>query len=189
MLMKRDEGGELRTSQEELKGSSFDEMAAVLADGTITRSRAIKLAGAALLGGAFTLLWPAEADAGKKKRRRRRRRRKAQVTPDPVPLPNDSNDITFQVENLTGGQLPAIAGVEVLSGPFEVAPGLGQLPILGESLVNFDQPIALIDVPGTTVDATVPLTITVLEGGVQSGELRLFDANGNTVDVVDLEAT
>jgi hypothetical protein len=88
MVMKNDEGGEVRPPQGELGGSSFDgqsfdELAAGLADGTITRARAIKLAGAALVGSALTLFWPAGAEgqeegvepAGRRERRRRRRRR------------------------------------------------------------------------------------------------------------------
>jgi len=190
MLIKRDEGGELRPSRWELEESSVDELSVMLTEETITRARAIKLAGAALLAGTGMMtLFQSPAEARKRRRRRKKRRRKARVTPDPVPLPNETNNITFSVENLTGGLLPPIAGAEVLSGPFEISL-LGQEPILGqESLVRFEQPIAVFDVPGTTVDAEVPLTITVLEDGVQSGELRLFDANGNTVDVVDLQAT
>ncbi|MCA1688765.1 MAG: hypothetical protein LC714_09325 [Actinobacteria bacterium] len=83
--MKRDEGGEIRPSREELNVSSFDDLSEGLTDVTITRSRAIKLAGAALAGSALTILWPGEADAAnrKRRRRRRRRRRKAAVTSDP----------------------------------------------------------------------------------------------------------
>jgi hypothetical protein len=71
VLLKKNEDGEIRPSREELE-AGFSDLGAV----TITRSRAIKLAGAALAGGAFSLFWAPEADALNKKKRRRRRRRR-----------------------------------------------------------------------------------------------------------------
>src|SRR5215210_2919120 len=105
--MKRDEGGEIRPSREELEGSAFDDLSAGLTDMTITRSRAIKLAGAALAGSALTLLWPAEADA-RRRRRRRRRRRKVEA-PGTVVLVPGENTVTvtnpgekaLTIENVT----------------------------------------------------------------------------------------
>ncbi len=70
MLRKRDEGGMVRPSPEE---SHLDGLAMGMADGSITRGRAIKLAGAALVGGALTLFGAAqEADAATLRERRRR---------------------------------------------------------------------------------------------------------------------
>jgi hypothetical protein len=70
VLLKKNEDGEIRPSREELEAGFSD-----LGDVTITRSRAIKLAGAALAGGAFSLFWAPEADARTNKNKRRRRRR------------------------------------------------------------------------------------------------------------------
>ena len=76
MLMKKDEGREVRALQNELvERVSFDDLATELADRTITRSQAIKLAGAALVGFALTLFLPEAADARHRGRRHRRRRR------------------------------------------------------------------------------------------------------------------
>jgi len=80
MLMKRDEGGEVRPSWEEPE-APFDDLSRGMADGTISRSRAIKLAGAALVGSALTLFLPdaaegLELEAEHRRRRRRRRRRR-----------------------------------------------------------------------------------------------------------------
>ncbi len=65
---------------------SLDELAKGLADGTMSRSRALKLAAGALLGGTLLALFPGPASAeiegnvgggggGRRRRRRRRRRR------------------------------------------------------------------------------------------------------------------
>ena len=70
MLRKREEGGMVRPSLEE---GHLDGLAMGMADGSITRGRAIKLAGAALVGGALTLFGATqEADAATLKQRRRR---------------------------------------------------------------------------------------------------------------------
>ena len=58
MLMKRDEGGVARRSPEEHRepdllfdmGVDLDALATGMSEGTITRGRAVKLAGAALAG-------------------------------------------------------------------------------------------------------------------------------------------
>jgi hypothetical protein len=74
MLRKRDEGGMVRPSPEE---GHLDGLAMGMADGSISRGRAIKLAGAALVGGALTLFGATqEADAAVTGRQRRRCRRK-----------------------------------------------------------------------------------------------------------------
>ena len=48
---------------------SFDELARGLANGTISRGRALKLVGGAILGGALLSLWPGEAQAHRRRRR------------------------------------------------------------------------------------------------------------------------
>jgi hypothetical protein len=176
MLMKRDEGGEIRPSREDLEGSAFDDLAPGLADGTITRARAIKLAGAALLGGALTLLWPGEADARKRRRRRKKKkRRKAQVTnPVPVPVPNVVNPgvigITFPVLNLGDKDL-VIKDVKVVDG--------GDDGLADAELAN--GPITI--EAGQTEPVTVNLTVT--DPLIETGELRLIDAGGTPITVVD----
>jgi hypothetical protein len=77
MLVKKDEGREVRVPENELvERVSFDNLATELADVTITRSQAIKLAGGALVGFALTLLLPGPAGARHRGRRHRRRRRR-----------------------------------------------------------------------------------------------------------------
>jgi hypothetical protein len=84
MLRKKDEGAEVRPPWEEPE-ASFDDLSRGLADGTISRSRAIKLAGAALVGSVLAVFSPlaSEADAdelveieGHRRRRRKRRERR-----------------------------------------------------------------------------------------------------------------
>ncbi len=74
MSEKRNENGEVRPSWEEPEEEySFDDLARGLASGALSRSRALKLAGAGILGaalGVFSLQDDAEA-----RRRRRKRRR------------------------------------------------------------------------------------------------------------------
>jgi hypothetical protein len=73
LLMKRDEGGPVRPSWKQPGEHSLDGLARGMADDTITRGRAIKLAGAALLGSALAL-FSAEGEADAQNLRRRRRR-------------------------------------------------------------------------------------------------------------------
>ena len=177
--MKRDEGGELRLP-EELVDSSFDDLTVGLTDVTITRSRAIKLAGAALAGSALTLLWPGEADArNKKRRRRKRRRRRAQVTQQApvspasiVPIPDTdlfTAPVVFDVTNPSDKPL-TINDVKVVDGE-----GLADASLLnGESVT-----IA----PGDTGQVTVNLTIS--DPLVDAGSLQFIAGNGLPVTVVD----
>jgi hypothetical protein len=73
MLGKRDRGELVRPSPDE---NHLDGLARGVADGTVTRGRAIKLAGAALAASALTLFaGQEEADAVTARRRRRCRRR------------------------------------------------------------------------------------------------------------------
>src|SRR5215207_7176273 len=74
LLMSREESGELRPLFGEPEGSSFDELARRLADATITRGRAIKLAGAVLAGSVLSVFFAPEADARRRRRRSRRAR-------------------------------------------------------------------------------------------------------------------
>ncbi len=86
---------------------SFDELAKGLADGTISRSRALKLAAGALLGGTLLALFPGAASAeiegnvgggggsGGRRRRRRRRRRGGGGGGGPTCLPQDANCEAF----------------------------------------------------------------------------------------------
>jgi hypothetical protein len=179
MLTNRDEGGELRPPQWELEDGSFDEPSPGLAEGTITRAQAIKLAGAALLGGALTVLWADEADARKRRRKKRRRRRKAQVTdplPLPVPVPNVENpgiiSITFPVLNLGDKDLE-IGDVKVVDGGND---GLADAELL-------NGPVTI--EAGQTEPVTVNLTVT--SPLIETGELRLIenDASGTPITVID----
>jgi hypothetical protein len=173
--MKRDEGGEIRPSREELEGGSFDDLAAELADGTITRARAIKLAGAALFGGALTLLWPGEADARKRRRRRHRRhrrprRRRARVT-NPQPVTVTPGDNTFNVKN-PGSRALTIEKVQVLDSDGDV--------IAVKRLVGGPVTIK----PGKTLPVTVNLDANDL---LNADKLRLIDGRGIAVTVIDDE--
>lgn len=73
-MKKRDEGGLVRPSWKESGEHSLDGLARGMADGTVTRGRAIKLAGAALVGSALAL-FGAQGDADAVNRRRRCQRR------------------------------------------------------------------------------------------------------------------
>lgn len=64
--------------------SLVDELAVGVADDTITRSRALKLVGAVLLGGLLSSAFPGLAEARKRHHRRRRRRGGSLPT---LPLP------------------------------------------------------------------------------------------------------
>ena len=65
MLRKRDENGEVRPSQEEMMEEySFDELARGLASGTISRRKALKLVGSAILGaGVLSVIPTREGEA------------------------------------------------------------------------------------------------------------------------------
>src|SRR4051812_750343 len=60
---------------------SFDQLSRELADSTISRRRALKLVGAAILSGFLGSLFPTIAQA--RRRRKHRRRRKPPVVPNP----------------------------------------------------------------------------------------------------------
>jgi hypothetical protein len=68
---------------------SFDTLARTLAEGTLSRERALKLVGAAILGGALSIFaLPDQAEAKKKKRRgSHRNNRNRNSGPGPAPVP------------------------------------------------------------------------------------------------------
>jgi hypothetical protein len=149
---------------EEPEVGSFDDLAAGLTDVTMTRSRAIKLAGAALAGSALTLFWAGEADA----RRRRRRRRKAQVQ-NPQPVTLNLGDNTLNVTN-PGNKALTIDKVQVLDSDGEV--------IAVKELV--DGPVTI--ARGETLPVTVNLDANDL---INADKLRLIDARGIPITVID----
>ncbi len=75
-IKKRDEGGLVRPPWKEPGEHSLDGVARGMADGTLTRGRAIKLAGAALVGSALALFGAEDADAATLREQRRRCRRR-----------------------------------------------------------------------------------------------------------------
>jgi hypothetical protein len=190
LLTNRDESGEIRLSREELENGSFDEVAAVLADETMTRGRAIKLAGAALLAGSGMMaLFQSPAEARKK--RRRRRKKKVTAAPEQPKFeaqPGASDTKTVTITNHQDGtsvfllpdtgsdndfsfSVPGVTGP--ITEPIEIAPG-----------------------------AELPVTVTFAPDasaspGVQTGSLTLVDADvtgqpvlsGDPLKVVPLEGT
>ena len=84
LSMNRDEGGVVRRSPEEHREPdlvfdpdyNLDDLATGMADGTITRGRAMKLAGAALVGSALSLFVTDDAEAARIGVARRRRLRR-----------------------------------------------------------------------------------------------------------------
>jgi hypothetical protein len=166
--MKRDEDGLIRRSWEELETTSFEDPAVSLADVTVTRSRAIKLAGAALASSVFGLLLAGEADARrrKKKRRRKKRRRKPTITPNPVPTVTPTSPQVVTINNPAGA--PGPVTVELSPG-FSFGPG-------------FDATVPI--APGSSVG--VPIVVDPTVPGLQTGEIRVVDANGTTVRTAPL---
>ncbi len=138
---------------------------------TITRSRAIKLAGAALAGSALTILWPAGADARREKKRPRRRR-KARVTTDPTTLPKEAGTpipVTLNVTNPSDGDPLTVSDVKVFGAEGAVV----------------DPTVPVTIAPGDT--ATIPIAVTYSPSSplVDAGELRLYDGSGVPVEVTN----
>jgi hypothetical protein len=187
-MLRRDQNGKLHLPPEELEGSSFDDLTAGLADVTITRARALKLGGAALAGSAFTLLWPAEADARRRKKRRKNKRRKkvkanpAQVDFGPVP----ANPDPLPQKNVTitnNGTEPVSVSLNPGSNnQFAFAPNVDP-----STPFNPSAPI----LPGTRAEVPITFTpdVTLEPGASQQGTLIIVDADGNQVTAVPLEGT
>lgn len=57
-----------------VEGHSFDDLARMMADGTISRSRALKLVGATLLGAMLSSLSPGVAEARRKKKKKKKKK-------------------------------------------------------------------------------------------------------------------
>jgi hypothetical protein len=172
VLMKRDVDGEIRPSREELEAASLGDPAASLAGVSVTRARAIKLAGAALAGSAFGLLWAAEADARKKKRRRKKRRRKARVTPNPVQPVASGTPTVLNIMNPSDKPL-TISGVQLLDS----AGGLLETQNLTDPVTGGPVTIA----PHTTV----PVTVTFDDPLVDGSSLRLLDGMSRPITVTN----
>lgn len=67
--------GEVKAPEEEpVQEHSFDELAKGIASGAISRGRMLKMAGAAILGGALTAFFPGIAQAEKRHKRRKRKK-------------------------------------------------------------------------------------------------------------------
>lgn len=157
-----DEGGEIRPSREELD-VSFSDLGGV----TITRSRAIKLAGAALVGSAFSLFWATEADARRRRKRRRRRRRKAQVTPNPVPL------------------VPGTPTIINITNPSDRPLTISEVQVLdSEGNLLFDALTGDVTIdPNTT--APVTLTVNSDDPLADASNLRLIDGAGVPIEILN----
>lgn len=168
---------EARPSGEQL-GVSFSD----LGEATITRSRAIKLAGAALAGGALSVLWAGEAEASPAQRRRRRRRRlRARRRRQAAVV---SNPTTVNFGGTTVGT-PTTQPVQVTNNgttPVTLSP-----TVVGDGFMLADTGDITL-APGET--ATVPVTFNPLQEGVSTGELRLVDTrDGLLLETVDLSGT
>lgn len=185
MLMNRDEGGELRPPQWELEDSSFDELSAVLADGTVTRARAIKLAGAALLAGTGMMALEQSPAEARRRRKKRRRRKRVTATPNPVAFGSEEDPVpvgtvsTQPVTITNNGTEPVYLQPQLGNGFSLVVD-----PSIDPSLTAIEDPITLS--PG---DNDVYVAFNPLQEGVYDGDLTITatpDANSSTVKVVDL---
>jgi hypothetical protein len=173
MLMNRGEGEEFRPPRWELEDSSFDEVSVMLTEEPITRARAIKLAGAAILSAAGMMaLGQSPAEARKKHRRHRKKKKKVTAAPQNLAFPDtpvgDSSTETVAITN---------NGTE----PVYVQPQLGNGFTLAPS-VDASAPIS----PGTT---GVDVVFTPLQEGAYEGELTIVDSSGTDATAVDLTGT
>ena len=155
-----------------------------LADTPITRTRAIKLAGAAVTAGAFAIIWGAdEADAlTRAQRRRRRRRRRLRRRRRNVTTTNNTTDGT--TVNFGGTQLgtPLTETVTIANNGPDTVTLRPEIAGGGFSLVDTD-PITI--APGDTADLGV--IFDPLGGGLSTGTLRLVDArDGVVLEDIDL---
>jgi len=156
-------------------------------EATLTRGRAIKLAGAALFGGVLTVLWPAEADAKKKKKKkknkkkkRRRRRRNDVTSSDPSVTfgnttvggaPGGPETVTITNEGTEPVMLrPEISGGD--AGAFSISPSVGDFTLQ----------------PGDTQD--LALLFAPIGAGLQEAVLLIRDTrDGLVVEEIPLVGT
>ena len=147
----------------EVKGYWFDGPTA-LGDVRITRTQALKLAGLGGAGFLFTLLLPADADARHK--RRRRRRRKAQVT---------SPTVTPIVV------VPGLPTVLNLTNPGDSPLTISEVKVLDSD----GRVIRTINLPDVTIAPGNTGVITINDPLVDAEGLRLIDARGVPITVID----
>ncbi len=182
MLMKRDEGEELRPPQWELEESSFEELSAELTDGTITRARAIKLAGAALLSASgLMMLFQSPAEAGRRRKRRKRRQRRQRRQRRPRARTNRRR---VRFRDTVGGTTSPVENVTITNigpEPIYVSPDLGDNSFTLAPTFDATAPI----LPGESVTVPIIFAPELLEEGLQTGELTIVDTDGDPVVVVD----
>ena len=148
------------------EGHSSEDLVARLTDGGVTRAQALKLAGLGGAGFLLTLLWPADADA--RRRRRKRRRKKAQVT---------SNNVTVVPGTTTN--------IDVTN------PGDTPLTISEVRVVSADGSVRDLNVPDVTIQpnetGTVSIPVTITDSLVDGDRLKLLDARGIPITLLDEE--
>jgi len=118
--------GRVRLSPNEPEIGSLDD-AAGLADAPVTRARAIKLFGAAIVVGALVAFLPDEAGARPNRRKRRRRKRQAAITSNPstVTFGNTVVNTPSPAENVTitnDGTTPVTLTPTVVGDGFTIDP-------------------------------------------------------------------
>jgi hypothetical protein len=168
LFRKRDEDAIVRPPWEELETTSFEDPAVSLADVTVTRSRAIKLAGAALASSVFGLVVAGEADARRRRRKKRRkkRRRKARVD-QPVPTLVPGAPTVLNVTN-PGDNPLTVSGARLLDGAGNVVDS-----------VDLTDPV--------TIEPHTEAPVTVTFDGPLTGatSLQLLDGQGRPVNVTN----
>ena len=175
MLLNRGEGEEFRPPRWELEDSSFDEVSIMLTEESITRARAIKLAGAVLLSAAgMVALGQSPAEARKKHRRRRKKKQNRSVTASP-------QNLAFPDTPVGDSSTETVAITNPGTEPVYVQPQLGNGFTLAPS-VDASAPIS----PGTT---GVDVVFTPLQEGAYEGELTIVDSSGTEATAVDLTGT
>ena len=94
-----------------MENHSFDSLSKEMANGSISRGEALKLVGAALLGGAFASLFPATAQARRSSRRRRGRIlvfcERGSVFNSSLINCTNSGGLRFSCSSFTGGEVPS----------------------------------------------------------------------------------
>ena len=154
-----------------------------LAEQPITRSRVIKLAGATVAAGAFSIFWGTdEADAltpaqrRRRRRRRRNRRRQAAVTSPQQVVSVGTTPVAIPITN--NGSTPVTIRPELVGDGFTLVNASGT-PIAPETTITLD--------PGQTLPVFVSLD--ALQGGAQDATLRLVDVrDGLVLETIRLTA-